>query len=470
MMKHVHIYPLLLVALAGCTGGSKKPGTDTTSAPAFTGANGEVKLITIDPGHFHASLVQKLMYEQIAPTVHVYAPQGPDVADYLAAIEGFNSRADAPTAWTEKTYYGADFLQKALDEKAGNVVVLAGNNNRKIDYITASVNAGLNVFADKPLVISKEGFDKLEAAFNTATEKGLFLYDIMTERFEITTIIQRELSKIPEVFGKLVDGTPDEPAISKESVHHFYKPVAGKTVKRPAWFFDVTQQGEGIVDVTTHLVDLIQWEAFPEQPLKKSDVEILSARHWPTAVTKEQFTQATQMDAFPDFLKNNVADGALQVYSNGEFIYKLRGKTAKVSVIWNFQAPEGTGDTHYSIMRGSLCELIIKQGAEENYKPAVFIRATINDGLATFEAGLQKAVNQDIANMYPGLKLVKLEDKLWTVDIPDKYKVGHEAHFGEVTKTYLRFLKRGKMPEWEVPNMLVKYYTTTSALEMAKKN
>ncbi|WP_255418875.1 putative oxidoreductase C-terminal domain-containing protein [Parabacteroides sp. AF17-28] len=24
------------------------------------------------------------------------------------------------------------------------------------------------------------------------------------------------------------------------------------------------------------------------------------------------------------------------------------------------------------------------------------------------------------------------------------------------------------MPEWEVPNMLAKYYTTTSALDMAK--
>ena len=29
----------------------------------FTGAKGEVKLITLDPGHFHAALVQKKMYE-----------------------------------------------------------------------------------------------------------------------------------------------------------------------------------------------------------------------------------------------------------------------------------------------------------------------------------------------------------------------------------------------------------------------
>ena len=72
----------------------------------------------------------------------------------------------------------------------------------------------------------------------------------------------------PELFGTLVKGTTDDPAISKVSVHHFSKIVSGAPLKRPQWFFDVRQQGEGIVDVTTHLVDLVQWEAFPEQTLR----------------------------------------------------------------------------------------------------------------------------------------------------------------------------------------------------------
>jgi len=57
-----------------------------------------------------------------------------------------------------------------------------------------------------------------------------------------------------------------------------------------------------------------------------------------------------------------VTDGTLKAYSNGEMTYKLKGKVAKVSVIWNFEAPEGTGDTHYSIMRGNICNVMIKQG------------------------------------------------------------------------------------------------------------
>ncbi|MEJ2649554.1 MAG: hypothetical protein P8016_14240, partial [Sedimentisphaerales bacterium] len=32
---------------------------------------GKVHLITLDPGHFHAALVQKSMYDNVDPQVHV---------------------------------------------------------------------------------------------------------------------------------------------------------------------------------------------------------------------------------------------------------------------------------------------------------------------------------------------------------------------------------------------------------------
>ena len=43
----------------------------------------EVQLLTLDPGHFHAALVQKEMYPGVAPRVHVYAPLGPDLLPLL---------------------------------------------------------------------------------------------------------------------------------------------------------------------------------------------------------------------------------------------------------------------------------------------------------------------------------------------------------------------------------------------------
>ena len=348
-------------------------------------------------------------------------------------------------------------------------MVTAGNNARKTESILKTIEAGINVLADKPMVITPGEFPQLEQAFKVAAEKGVMLYDIMTGRHEITNIIQRELSMIPEVFGNLQQGTLEEPALIKESVHHFFKYVSGSPLIRPAWYFDVEQQGEGIVDVTTHLVDLNQWEAFPEVTLKKEDVEIISASRWTTDLTPEMFQRVTGMNSYPDYLKKDLDGDILKVYSNGEINYKLKGIHAKVSVVWNYEAPEGTGDTHYSIMRGTQCNLIIKQGEEEGFKPTLYAEALAGVDTDAFNSALEKAVREDLNAKYPGLELRKLDNAHWVIDIPDKYKVGHEAHFGQVTEKYLDFLAKGEMPEWEVPNMIVKYYTTTEGMKTAMK-
>lgn len=465
-MKKLAIIIVTSIFLAACTGGNKQTQTETKNM--FTGAKGEVKIMTLDPGHFHAALVQKSMYGMVDSTVYVYAPEGDDLKEHLARINSYNSRAENPTRWNEVVYTGPDFFEKMIAEKPGNVMVTAGNNAIKTDYILKTVEAGINVLADKPMVITPEEFPKLEKAFQVAAEKGVLLYDIMTERYEITTILQRELSQKPTVFGTLQTGTPEEPAITKESVHHFSKMVSGNPLKRPAWFFDTKQQGEGIVDVNTHLVDLIQWEAFPEVVLSKADVEIVSGKRWTTDLTPEMFKKVTSLDQYPEYLQKDVVDGTLKVYSNGEIVYKFKGIYAKASVIWNFEAPEGGGDTHYSIMRGTNCNLVIKQGAEQGYKPTLYVEAVAGSP-AELGANLTKTVNEELQAAYPGIKLVKQSDKLWMVEIPASYSVGHEAHFSQVTEKYLQYLKDGKLPEWEVPNMIVKYYITTEGLKAALK-
>ena len=83
--------------------------------------------------------------------------------------------------------------------------------------------------------------------------------------------------------------------------------------------------------------------------------------------------------------------------------------------------------------------------------------------LSEFENSLNTLVNSKLALEYPGLKIQKITDSSWALEIPQKYKIGHEAHFSQVTEKYLRFLKEGSMPEWEIPNMIVKYYTTSEA-------
>jgi predicted dehydrogenase len=437
----------LVVCMMAC-GGSEKKAVEEVKPAAF-------RLMTLDPGHFHAALVQKFMYPGLDPVVHVYAPDTDDVKEHLKRIDSFNFRTEATTSWQEKVYTGADYLEKMLSEKPGNVVVISGNNAKKTDYILRSIEAGLNVLADKPMVILPADMEKLKKAFEVAAAKKVLLYDIMTERFEITTMLQRALSRSAEFFGELEKGTPQQPAITKESVHHFSKIVAGAPLKRPMWFYDVRQEGEGIVDVTTHLVDLIQWEAFPDMILNAQDVSMLSARRWATPITKAQFSKTTGATDFPEYLKQDVKGGVFQSFSNGEMVYTLKGVHAKVSVKWNFEAPAGTGDTHYSMMRGTRARLIIEKG-----KLRVEKVGDVAD--ADFEAKL-KAALVDYSDVE-----IKKEGAAWVLVVPEKYNVGHEDHFGEVTTNYLKYLREGKLPDWEVPNMIVKYATIMKAYEKSR--
>jgi len=464
-IKRFSMLLLFSVALQACSGSQTEE--KNTSQNQFTGADDEVILMTVDPGHFHASLVQKYTYDQIDSIAYVYAPEGSDgLQRHLARIEQYNSRDENPTNWVEEVYTGPDFFKQMLQEKPGNVVVLAGNNAKKTSYIKQAVDAGLNVLSDKPMVIKPQNFPILKAAMQEAREKGVLLYDIMTERYEITTILQRRLSQNKEVFGTIVEGTPEDPAITKESVHHFFKQVSGQPLTRPGWFFDVDQQGEAIADVSTHLADLILWETYPGQGIDTTQVEVVQAKRWPTEMTPDQFEKVTQMEPYPDYLEEDLdEENNLNVYANGSFVFTVNGIHAKVSVEWHFQAPEGAGDTHYSIMRGTKANLVIRQGEAQNYIPELYVEPVNDNNGAAYEEALVAAIDE-IARQYPGVSLQSVDDG-WKMVIPDEHRKGHEAHFAQVTQQYLEYLTKGEIPEWEQKNMLTKYYLTMQAYIMS---
>jgi predicted dehydrogenase len=467
--KTILFIPLFgLFYLQGCNQNSYKTN-DKSFDMNFTGAPGEVKIITLDPGHFHSSLVQKYRYNQVDSVVHIYAQDGPELKGHLELIQSYNQRTDNPTNWETRIHTSPDFLQRMVREKQGNVVVISGNNAQKMNYIRSSIEAGLNVLADKPMAINPADFSNLQATFRLADEKCVLLYDIMTERYEITTMMQKALSQIPEVFGELENGTVNDPAITKESVHHFFKHVSGKPLIRPAWFFDVAQQGEGIVDVATHLVDLVFWECFPEQEINyEQDIEILAAKHWPTKMSPDQFNRVTGLSEFPDYLQKDLINDSLHVYSNGAITFAVKGVYSRISVIWNYQAPEGAGDAHYSIMRGTQTNLVIRQGAEQNYKPVLYVEPVDEHKQTALATALPLAIKK-ITVQYPGLSYRESENG-WEILIPEVYDVGHESHFAQVTEKYLQYLVDGELPEWEVPNMLAKYFVTTSAYRLSRKN
>jgi predicted dehydrogenase len=431
----------------------------------FTGEQGEVRIMTLNPGHFHAALVQKDMIHQVDPTVYIFAPQGPDLDLHMERIMGFNNREENPTNWQTEIYTGPDYLERMLNDRPGNVMVTAGNNRQKTEYIKQAVDNGIYVLSDKPMAIDQEGWQLLVDAFESAEENEVLLYDIMTERYEVTSAIQRRLAQNSDLFGELIEGSSDQPAIEKESVHYLFKTVAGSTLRRPPWYFDVEQQGEGIVDVTTHLVDLSMWGSFPDQAIDyRTDIEMLGAERWPTQVTREQFENITGEPDFPDYLQNQLIDGVLPLYCNGRMEYLLHGHHTSIAVEWGYQAPPGGDDTHFSVFRGTNSNLVIRQGEEQNFQSILYIEPSGSSKDALTPAFEEAVV--DLEQDYPGITYHET-DTGWQLDIPDEFYLGHEAHFGKVAEAYFGYLVDGELPHWEVPNMITKYYITTQARELA---
>jgi predicted dehydrogenase len=445
-------------------------GAVTAGGQENGGAMADVRLMTVDPGHFHAGLVQKEMYLGVATRADIYAPVGPDLIEHLNRIAAFNRRAEQPTKWELEVHAGPDFFDRMLRERPGNVVVFSGRNRVKIDQILASVNAGLNVLADKPWILKSADLPKLEAALAEADAKRLVAYDIMTERFEPTNSLQRALVNDKATFGEMLQGTEAEPAVYMESVHFLKKMVAGAANIRPVWFFDTSEQGEGLNDVGTHLVDLVQWTLFPDHALDyRADVTVLAGQRWPTVIPESEFRSVTNAPRFPETLASSVKDGKLECYCNTLVSYTLRGIHTKLNVIWDWEPPPGSGDTHFAFYRGTRARVEVRQTRADKLRPELYVVPT-EVGLKPQVLAAVQAKVTALKAAYPGIGVEDRGAEI-RITIPDALRVGHEAHFAQVTTSFLAYLRdRRALPAWERPNMLSKYFVSTKGTELSRQS
>ena len=432
-------------------------------------ASERFRLITLDPGHFHAALIQKEELPEISEDAFVYAPLGPDLPAHLNRVSGFNARKENPTHWKMRIYAGSDYWEKMLAEHPGEIVVLSGSNRGKIERIGEIARRKLHALADKPWIIEASDLPKLQAALDTADRQRVIAFDGMTQRYEISCILQRELVNDKGVFGQPQTGSATDPAVYMESVHDLLKLVAGVPNLRPAWFFDITQQGEGLTDVGTHLVDLVQWILFPDRAIDyRKDLKVLAGSRWPTVLSLADFRRVTGVAAFPEYLKQWVRGESLDYYCNNSVTYALNGVHVKLDVKWGYEAPAGTGDTEVAIFRGTRSSVEIHQGKEENFRPEVYVVPAKPE----MKAQIAKALQTKLASLsgeWPGLGVEDLGNRL-RITIPDKFRIGHEAHFALLVKTFLGYLKNPQsLPAWEKPNMLAKYHVTTKGVELARQ-
>ena len=427
------------------------------AAGTIASASEPLRLIMLDPGHFHAAQLHVTMLPGFSDEARVYAPLGPELAAHINRVSAYNARAVDPTHWKLNIYAGSDFLDRMRSEPPGNVVVLSGKNDRKIDYIEASVHAGQNVLADKPWIIESKDLPRLEAVLNLADTKRLVTYDAMTQRFDIAYQLQRALVNDADVIG--------QPAsVFMESTHYLYK---GTT--RPVWFMSLGQQGEGMADVGTHQVDLIMWTLFPGQPVDyRRDVRVLEAKRSPLMLSKAEFEKVTGVSEWPAFAKPNVRNDQFAYFANNEVSFEMKGVTARCSVKWSFEAKNGLRDTMLAVYTGSKARVQVRQNIEEAFLPEVDVIPVDVSHRAALRAALTARLSK-LASKYPGLSVADRNEGFRVV-IPASLRIPDEQYFALLIARFLGYMRNpGTLPAWEKPNMITKYYITTRAVEMARK-
>jgi len=415
-------------------------------------------LIVLDPGHFHAALAQKEMYDNVAETVHVYAPVGPDLADYLTRIARFNNREERPTTWQLEVHAGPDGALRMAREKPGDVVILAGRNNEKLGHLAAAVGAGIHALSDKPMIVRRADLPVLAGHLDDAAGKELVVLDMMGGRQEITRALTRLLHADPEVFGEQIAGSPAEPGVEMTSVHHLMKIVSGMPNPRPPWYFDVKQQGDALADIGTHLVDLVHTTLFPEQALDyRSDISIGAVRRWPTTLDLAQFRQVTGETGWPRYLGDATVGGTLAYHCNVNLDYAVRGIHVGLDMVWKWLEPPDGGDTHTETWRGTRARIELRHGPAEGWRGQLYIVPQADIG-----AALERRIAR-LAETYKGLGLERQGGE-WKILIPDALRIGHDAHFRELTKNFLAHVENPRLlPAWERPNLIAKYFVCTAA-------
>jgi hypothetical protein len=289
----------------------------------------------------------------------------------------------------------------------------------------------------------------------------------MTERFNVAYQIQRELMRDPDLFRRSLAGAVSKPAVELKNLHSLVKFNHGKVIIRPPWFLDISKQGEAIADVGTHLIDLEIWTLFPDQAIDyRRDIQVLEATRSPIALTLPQFERLTNVNGWPDFVQESVHDDRLQYFCNNTASYTIRGIHAAISDQWEYESPGALSDSYLVLYRGTRATLRVRQSNLENYVSEIDIIPNDEEQPAAFTAALNSKL-KDLSGVYLNLSF-RSDSGSIRVTIPDELRVRGGSRFGQLVEQFLNYVRNPQaLPGWEAPNLLAKYYITTTAVRMA---
>lgn len=412
------------------------------------------RLVFCDPGHFHAALVLRARNPRVHPQIHLYAEPGPERQAFLDLVSGFNARAAEPTDWRLEVHDGPDPLDRLIAERHGDLVVLAGRNAPKLGIIRRLHENGFHVLADKPWITTSASLGDLERV----TGGPPIAMDIMTERHDALARLRQRIVSTPSVFGVLAGESAEAPAIELGSIHHLCKQVDGRPLQRPEWYYDVVIQGDGLVDIQSHMTDQAQWLIGEDE----HDLVIDDARRWFTEVPLAVYRESTGDAAFPDALAPEVSDGALHLACNGLIDYRLAGLRVRQRAEWRLRTPEGGGDAHTSIVRGTKARVVLRKGPETGHAAEIHIGA---DDPSALQRSLAPALD-DWRREFLGLTSTPSDLGVQLL-VPPGLQPSHVEHFPMVLETFLDHVESGAWPSRLASQIGTRYSLLAKARDVA---
>ena len=162
-------------------------------------------------------------------------------------------------------FVGFDAYLKVI-QSGVDVVLLATPPAFRPDHLTAAVNAGKHVFAEKPVAVDAPGVRKVLAAAKKAREKNLSLVSGFCYRYDLSnrTAIERihkgDLGDIRSVstfrHGGELWSFPRQPEWTDMTYH------------MRNWYYYNWLSGDFIVEQAVHSIDLMAWAMGDQMPVK----------------------------------------------------------------------------------------------------------------------------------------------------------------------------------------------------------
>jgi len=192
------------------------------------------------------------------------------------------------------------------------------------------------------------------------------------------------------------------------------------------------------------------------------DIVLDSASCWPTPVPLDLFYASTGLETYPAALQPAVRGGVLQYACNSEIRYRFRGIPVHQRAEWRQREPDGAGDLHRMTLRGSLCEVRLRQDETTGYHATLHLHPVAG---VVLEPILHRVLVQ-WQERFPGLAYTPAA-RGTRLQLPAALDQGHESHFALALNAFLDHLDLGVWPEALGARLRMRYTLLARARDMA---